>query len=55
MDRVVARSVNHSQEAVMLIAVRSPPRGGEVSDGIREAKQAREELPKYHRQNPSYP
>ena len=28
MDRVVARSVNHSHEAVMLIAVRSPPEGG---------------------------
>ena len=50
MDRVVTRSVNRSHEAVMLIVVRSPPRGGEDSDGIREAMQAREELPTYHRQ-----
>ena len=28
MDRVVTRSVNRNHEAVMLIVVRSPPRGG---------------------------
>ena len=55
MDRVVTRSVNHNHEAVMLDSSQVPPRGGVDSDGIREAIQAREELPTYHRQNPSCP
>ena len=38
-----------SHEAVMLIVV-NPPQGGEDRGGIREAMQAREELPTYHRQ-----
>ena len=55
MDRVVTISVNHEHEAVMVKEPGPPPAGGADGDGIREASQAREKLPKYHRKYPAYP
>ena len=54
MDRVVTISVNRNHEAVM-VKKSDPPEGEVDSDGIREAMQAREKLPKYHRQYPACP
>ena len=51
MDRVVTISVNREHEAVMV----KEPEGGADGDGIREASQAREKLPKYHRKYPACP
>ena len=55
MDRVVTISVNREHEAVMVKEPGSPPAGGASGDGIREASQAREKLPEYHRKYPAYP
>ena len=55
MDRVVTISVSRNHEAVMVKGPGPPPRGGAASDGVREALQAREKLPKYHRKYPACP
>ena len=54
IDRIVAISVSRSHEAVM-VKESDPPQRGVDSDGVREAVQAREELPTHHRQYPACP
>ena len=55
MDRVVTIYINREQEAVVVKEPGPPPAGGADGDGAREASQAREKLPKYHRKYPAYP
>ena len=55
MDKVVTISVTRNHEAVMVKGPGPPARGEPASDGIREASQAREKHPKYHRKYPACP